>query len=165
MKGQEKCSFMTLHDTYNKDPEYAAWRDTGAQSWSQAWRRGLLTSAWGPSLCPRDPAGPSPKQRHELTLQLTTHPQEDSKVPSALWIGSRSRQGPWLTDPWLCKLAMGPLAWIIKSSVKVKPPKTKMGLKNCTKIKGLLIPMKFCESSLNYLCLNWLNSGMCIRLW
>ncbi|XP_073341887.1 odorant receptor 131-2-like [Pagrus major] len=42
---------------------------TGAPPWSQARGWGSQASAWWPSLCPRDPAGHSPKERRGPALQ------------------------------------------------------------------------------------------------
>lgn len=131
----------------------ACWRVPGGQAFAHGTQLGPAQS--------RDMDSPS--------NWPTTH-RRILKCPVLFGSGSRSRRGPWQTDPWLCKLAMGPLARIIKSSIKVKPPKTKMGLKNCTKIPNLrrfvnaneILWIKL-KLALNYL--NWLNSGMCVRLW
>ncbi|TWW62709.1 hypothetical protein D4764_04G0013560 [Takifugu flavidus] len=45
---------------------------TGALSWSQAWGRGTLASAWWPDLCPLSLARHSPKRQHGTPRGLTT---------------------------------------------------------------------------------------------
>ncbi|KAI3358511.1 hypothetical protein L3Q82_014928 [Scortum barcoo] len=53
----------------NKDRYVARIGVTGAPPWSQAWGWGSQASAWWPGLCPRDPAGLSPKWRRGPAFQ------------------------------------------------------------------------------------------------
>ncbi|KAI3364639.1 hypothetical protein L3Q82_011422, partial [Scortum barcoo] len=64
--GQTKSGSQAHHEKKNiKDRCYVARIGvTGAPPWSQAWGWGSQASAWWPGLCPRDPAGLSPKWRN-----------------------------------------------------------------------------------------------------
>ncbi|KAI3355458.1 hypothetical protein L3Q82_018295, partial [Scortum barcoo] len=62
--GQTKSGSQAHHEQKNiKDRYVARIGVTGAPPWSQAWGWGSQASAWWPGLCPRDPAGLSPKWR------------------------------------------------------------------------------------------------------
>lgn len=45
-RGQTRCGFMTLYDTYNQDPENPAQMDTRGPPRSQAWGTCPSVSAW-----------------------------------------------------------------------------------------------------------------------
>ncbi|KAI3358173.1 hypothetical protein L3Q82_003172 [Scortum barcoo] len=58
-----------MNSKNNKDRYVARIGVTGAPPWSQAWGWGSQASAWWPGLCPRDPAGLSPKWRRGPAFQ------------------------------------------------------------------------------------------------
>ncbi|KAI3362717.1 hypothetical protein L3Q82_001782 [Scortum barcoo] len=61
--GQTKSGSQEAHHEQKniKDRYVARIGVTGAPPWSQAWGWGSQVSTWWPGLCPRDPAGLSPK--------------------------------------------------------------------------------------------------------
>ncbi|KAI3364975.1 hypothetical protein L3Q82_001139 [Scortum barcoo] len=61
--------FERLEKKNIKDRYVARIGVTGAPPWSQAWGWGSQASAWWPGLCPRDPAGLSPKWRRGPAFQ------------------------------------------------------------------------------------------------
>ncbi|KAI3369623.1 hypothetical protein L3Q82_025335 [Scortum barcoo] len=68
--GQTKSGSQAHHEQKNiKDRYVARIGVTGAPPWSQAWGWGSQASAWWPGLCPRDPAGLSPKWRRGPAFQ------------------------------------------------------------------------------------------------
>ncbi|KAI3360613.1 hypothetical protein L3Q82_002479 [Scortum barcoo] len=68
--GQTKSGSQAHHEKKNiKDRYVARIGVTGAPPWSQAWGWGSQASAWWPGLCPRDPAGLSPKWRRGPAFQ------------------------------------------------------------------------------------------------
>lgn len=57
-----KCSFMTLRDKYNHDPEYPVGGVTGAPSWRQTWGSSLFGDYLVAGLSQLGLIGPSLKQ-------------------------------------------------------------------------------------------------------
>ncbi|TWW80607.1 R2 Retrovirus-related Pol polyprotein from type I retrotransposable element [Takifugu flavidus] len=94
-------------------------RVTGAPSWSQAWGWGTLASAWWLDLCPRSPAGTARRSNmgHPSRGLTTCRRGQGGRVHCVL--GSSQRQGPWLSDPRLHKLALG--TWNVTSLVGKEP--------------------------------------------
>ena len=83
--GQTKSGSNAPDDVYeNKDVHVARNGVTGAPPWSQAWGWGSQASAWWPGLCPRDPAGRSPKERRGPALLWAHHSQEGSEGAGAV---------------------------------------------------------------------------------
>ena len=83
--GQTKISSKAPNDRDKiKDAYVARIGDTGAPPWSQAWGWGSQASAWWPGLCPRDPAGRSPKERRGPALLWAHHSQEGSEGAGAV---------------------------------------------------------------------------------
>ncbi|KAI3368075.1 hypothetical protein L3Q82_026898, partial [Scortum barcoo] len=73
--GQTKSGSEAHHEKKNiKDRYVARIGVTGAPPWSQAWGWGSQASAWWPGLCPRDPAGLSPKWRRGPRLPVGSPP-------------------------------------------------------------------------------------------
>ena len=82
--GQTKSGSNAPNEQYKiRDVYVARIGVTGAPPWSQAWGWGSQASAWWPGLCPRDPAGPSPKERRGPALQWAHHLQEGSEGADA----------------------------------------------------------------------------------
>ncbi|KAI3365799.1 hypothetical protein L3Q82_000798 [Scortum barcoo] len=102
--------------TTNKD-RYVAWIGvTGAPPWSQVWGWGSQASAWWPGLCPRDPAGLSPKFRNgdvgPPSSRLTTR-RKVHEGPVQCGLGSSRGGGPRRPNPWTKTLAIG--TWNVTS--------------------------------------------------
>ena len=74
--GQTKSSSKTPYEKEKtKDSDVARYGGTGASPWSQVRGWGTCASAWWPDLCPRGPAGLSPKERRGSNLLWAHHPQ------------------------------------------------------------------------------------------
>ncbi|KAI3369266.1 hypothetical protein L3Q82_007517 [Scortum barcoo] len=99
--GQTKSGSQAHHEQKNiKDRYVARIGVTGAPPWSQAWGLGLMqASAWWPGLCPRDPAGLSPKWRRggPPSSRLTTTRRKVHEGPVQCGLGSSRGRG--LDDP------------------------------------------------------------------
>ncbi|KAI3352063.1 hypothetical protein L3Q82_020879, partial [Scortum barcoo] len=114
--GQTKSGSQAHHEQKNiKDRYVARIGVTGAPPWSQAWVWGLQASAWWPGLCPRDPAGLSPKWRRwarNLPSRLTTR-RKVHEGPVQCGLGSSRGGGPRRPNPWTKTLAIG--TWNVTS--------------------------------------------------
>ncbi|KAI3352048.1 hypothetical protein L3Q82_020863, partial [Scortum barcoo] len=99
---------------------------TGAPPWSQAWGWGSQASTWWPGLCPRDPAGLSPKWRRGPTpsSRLTTRSRKVHEGPVQCGLGSSRGRGPRRPNPWNKTLAIG--TWNV-TSLGGKEPELKCG--------------------------------------
>ncbi|KAI3371025.1 hypothetical protein L3Q82_023675 [Scortum barcoo] len=96
----------------------------GAPPWSQAWGWGSQASAWWPGLCPRDPAGLSPKWRcvGPPSSRLTTR-RKVHEGPVQCGLGSSRGGGPRQPNPWTKTLAIG--TWNV-TSLGGKEPELKV---------------------------------------
>ncbi|KAI3377917.1 hypothetical protein L3Q82_009047, partial [Scortum barcoo] len=74
---------------------------TGIPPWSQAWGWGSQASAWWPGLCPRDPAGLSPRKWRcgPPSSRLTTR-RKVHEGPVQCGLGSSRGRGPRRPNPW-----------------------------------------------------------------
>ncbi|KAI3354305.1 hypothetical protein L3Q82_018491, partial [Scortum barcoo] len=113
--GQTKSGSEAHHEKKNiKDRYVARIRRYGAPPWSQAWGWGSQASAWWPGLCPRDPAGLSPKcsdvgpPSSRLTTRRKVH-----EGPVKCGLGSSRGGGPRRPNPWNKTLAIG--TWNVTS--------------------------------------------------
>ncbi|KAI3360357.1 hypothetical protein L3Q82_014669 [Scortum barcoo] len=97
----------------NKDRYVARIGVTGAPPWSQAWGWGSQASAWWPGLCPRDPAGLSPKWPW-ARLPVGSPPAGRSMRGrcNVVWVAVVAR-GPRRPNPWTKTLAIG--TWNVTS--------------------------------------------------
>ncbi|KAI3377726.1 hypothetical protein L3Q82_008452 [Scortum barcoo] len=87
------------------------WRYQGTPPWSQAWGWGSQASAWWLGLCPRDPAGLSPKWKWRRgppspSSRLTTH-RKVHEGPVQCGLGSSRGGGPQRPNPLTKTLAIG----------------------------------------------------------
>ncbi|KAK3547403.1 hypothetical protein QTP86_018910, partial [Hemibagrus guttatus] len=87
---------------------------TRAPPWSQAWGWGTQASSWWPSLCLRDSAGHSPKERCRPTTCRKEH-----KGPVQCVLGSSHGRGPRRPKPWTKNLAFG--TWNVPSLGEKEP--------------------------------------------
>ncbi|KAI3364105.1 hypothetical protein L3Q82_010931 [Scortum barcoo] len=115
--GQTKSGSEAHHEKKNiKDRYVARIGVTGAPPWSQAWGWGSQASAWWwPGLCPRDPAGLSPKWRRRMgppSSRLTTR-RKVHEGPVQCGLGSSRGRGPRRPNPWNKTLAIG--TWNVTS--------------------------------------------------
>ncbi|KAI3354214.1 hypothetical protein L3Q82_018754 [Scortum barcoo] len=114
--GQTKSGSQAHHEQKNiKDRYVARIGVTGAPPWSQAWGWGSQASAWWPGLCPRDPAGLSPKWRRgpiTPSSRLTTR-RKVHEGPVQCGLGSSRGGGPRRPNPWTKTLAIG--TWNVTS--------------------------------------------------
>ncbi|KAI3373957.1 hypothetical protein L3Q82_022525, partial [Scortum barcoo] len=120
--GQTKSGSEAHHEKKNIKDRYVRpdlalphW----APPWSQAWGWGSQASAWWQGLCPRDPAGLSPKWRRvgPPSSRLTT----TCRKAWALEPSSLRGAGPSTTLE-LPRVSGGELVWACSHSSPAQPP-------------------------------------------
>ncbi|KAI3359972.1 hypothetical protein L3Q82_014302 [Scortum barcoo] len=114
--GQTKSGSQAHHEQKNIKDRYMSpgFGVTRAPPWSQAWGWGSQVSAWWPGLCPRDPAGLSPKWRTWARLPVGSPPRRKvHEGPVQCGLGSSRGGGPRRPNPWTKTLAIG--TWNVTS--------------------------------------------------